>query len=142
MSDRFRNLIEFKSTEVQARTVFNEICPHGEFDFNTLIPSPAHAKSTDQYTEWNYEHWNVKWNAWETSMEWRDGTAKLEFTTANGVPFAVFEAFGKRYKIDFTVEYLQELPGGGAIDSYKVEPDGSVKVISSVKLGEDGKPRV
>ncbi len=142
MSERFRNSIEFKSTEALAMTLFDEICPHGEFDFNTLIPSPDHIKGTDQETKWNTLHWNTKWNAYHTSMEWRDGTAKLEFSTANGSPFAVFAAFGKRYKIDFTVKYLQELPGGGAVDSYKVAPDGSVKVISSIVLGEDGKPRV
>ena len=140
MSERFINTLEFKATEDQARTIFNEICPHGEFDFNTLIPSPSHITGADEEPEWNYGHWNTKWNAWNTHMAWREGTAKLEFTSGNGSPSAVFAAFGKRFKIDFTVEYLQELPGGGAMDSYKVEPDGSVHLFSSIALGEDGMP--
>lgn len=65
---------------------------------------------TDDWYDWDCEHWGTKWNACEASVSYH-GTeeAHIDFQTAWSAPIPIYEAILEQYPdLDVYVEYADE----------------------------------
>jgi hypothetical protein len=117
MPNHVTNIIEFDSSK--AEEIFGAVCPAGEFDFNILIPQPAHiykgnTSSEDEqdfpvnWHSWNNQNWGTKWNAYSCSIAIVNGKAFIKFQTAWSPPYPVISAFANKFQVPFTHRYMDE----------------------------------
>jgi len=66
----------------------------------------------DNWYEWRYQHWGVKWDVKAQLIEHRDGHVTYAFDSAWGPPTDWLDAVAKKYpELRFTLKY--EEPGMG-----------------------------
>lgn len=133
MPNHVQNKIEFNATEKQAEAIFNAIKSNErDFDFSKLIPFPIYMYKADTSTEdnedfpcnwynWNLEHWGTKWNAYDAIVNYKEGIASIEFSTAWSIPYPVIIAFGNSFKVNFKFIYYEEFESFYGIENYKVQ---------------------
>lgn len=110
-----------------------------EFDFDRIIPMPAHIyrgnlgmEEEEKYGkencwyDWSIKNWGTKWNCYDVSV----GGNTIQFDTAWSTPIPIFEALSKKFKsLKFEVHYADEdmgnncgtitLKGGKIIDHWE-----------------------
>jgi hypothetical protein len=103
----------------KAEQIFAAVCPEGQFDFETLVPSPSNMYHGDlssddekdfkvNWRNWQIENWGTKWNAYDGKCEVIDDKAVITFDTAWSNPYPVLAAFCNRFQIPFEHRYVDE----------------------------------
>lgn len=117
MPNHVTHKIEFDAAK--AEEIFSAVCPKGEFDFNILIPEPAHmyhgsTSSEDEqdfpcnWNSWHRENWGTKWGAYAGTIGIENGKAFIKFDTAWSVPYPVLSAFANKFRVPFEHRYYDE----------------------------------
>jgi hypothetical protein len=113
----------------KADEVFAAVIRDGDFDFETLVPSPPNMYHGDlsasdesdfqvNWNNWSRENWGTKWNAYQGKHGIENGEAFIYFQTAWAPPWPVMAAFCNRFKIAFVHRYFDEGENFWGIDTW------------------------
>ena len=120
------------------------ICsPEGQFDFETLIPTPLsvyrgglskddNIDFPQKWHSWNVENWGTKWNSCDTWIEVHGEVAHIKFLTAWSCPYPIIVAFANKFNISFEYKYLDECNNFWGIEKWGSHVD-SPEVIQRLE---------
>lgn len=117
MPNHVTHKIEFDAA--RAEEVFSAVIAGEHFDFNLLVPYPAHmyhgsVSAEDEqdfpcnWNSWQRENWGTKWNSYGCKHGIENGKAFIQFDTAWSVPYPVLSAFANKFKVPFEHRYYDE----------------------------------
>lgn len=137
--------------------VFAVVCDDGQFDFQTLVPSPPHMYHGDlsgddekdfpiNWLSWSRENWGTKWNAYSGRCDVIGDKAIITFDTAWANPYPILSAFCNRFQIPFEHRYFDEGSNFWGIDEWGINKlhglgsDRVQRIAKHWKRQEDYKP--
>ena len=117
MPNHVTHKIEFDAAK--AEEVFSAVMSGENFDFNLLVPYPAHMyhgsiSSEDEkdfpcnWNSWQRENWGTKWNSYDCKHGIENGKAFIKFDTAWSIPYPVLSAFANKFKVPFEHRYYSD----------------------------------
>lgn len=148
MPNHVTHKIEWKDESGISDAIFDAVCPDGKFDFETLIPQPAHVyrggiSSVDEqdfhinWFSWNTENWGTKWNCYDQTCGVKDGVGWIEFDTAWSIPYPIISAFCNKFQIPFTHSYFDEGYNFWGIEEWGKEQFGGEHICRISKRKND-----
>lgn len=123
MPNWVRNEITINGPEGSVKALLKKTATkESRFDFNGLVPMPAHIYKgllsseerarygDDNWYDWSYKHWGTKWNAADAAVMYHGGeTAFVDFETAWCAPIPIYEAIRKKFPdLDVQARYADE----------------------------------
>ena len=150
MPNHVTNKITFAADQLS--TVLAHIGTGDNFDFNRLIPAPAHmyrgslGMDDDKdfpcnWYDWQSEHWGTKWNAYDFSSGIDGDCAFIQFDTAWAAPFPIIAAFANAFPtLAFEHSYFDEGYNFWGIDHWTTDGVNVGRNTKRYKHADDKRP--